>query len=135
MCDYCENGRLISPIVSAAEIGIPEIEVERGCKCAMLYVDVMGWCFQMRGSAAIERPCLFFDGERKSRGIFRGFATEAWTHGASVSIGGFPAGQELHTYAIVEDESGKLLMLQLREVTLLDSAKLFNEYAWQEEER
>ena len=40
MSDYCENGRLISPIVSDAEIGIPEIEVERGCKCAMLYVDV-----------------------------------------------------------------------------------------------
>ena len=30
MCDYCENGRLISPLVSDAEIGIPEIEVERG---------------------------------------------------------------------------------------------------------
>ena len=41
MCDYCENGKLISPIVSDAEIGIPEIEVERGCKCAMRYVDVM----------------------------------------------------------------------------------------------
>ena len=89
----------------------------------------------MRGSTATERPCLFFDGERKSRGIFHGFATEAWTNGASVSIGGFPAGQECHTYAIIEDESGRLLMLPLREVTLLDSSKLFNEYAWQEEER
>ena len=82
-----------------------------------------------------ERPCLFGDGEHKHRGIFHGFFAESWTHGASVSIGGFPAGQESHPVAIVEDESGKLLMLQLREVTLLDSAKLFNEYAWQEEER
>ena len=89
----------------------------------------------MSDKTLVERPCLFGDGDNKFRGIFHGFATEAWTHGASVSIGGLPAGQECHTYAIVEDKSGKLLMLQLREVTLLDSEKLFNEYAWQEEGR
>ena len=42
MCVYCDNGRLISPIVSDAEIGIPEIEVDRGSRHAVLYVDVMG---------------------------------------------------------------------------------------------
>ena len=80
--------------------------------------------------AGEERPCLFGDGEHRFKGIFHGFATEAWTHGASISIGGFPAGQECHTYAIVEDESGKLLKLQLCEVTMLDTQKLFNEYCW-----
>ena len=42
MCDYCECGRLISPIVSDSEIGIPEIEVDRGSRHVVLYVDVMG---------------------------------------------------------------------------------------------
>ena len=84
----------------------------------------------MSDKTMVERPCLFGDGERKFRGIFHGFFTETWTHGASCSIGGFPAGQESHTYALVEDERGKLLMLPPREVTMLDSAKLFNAYAW-----
>ena len=76
------------------------------------------------------RPCLFGDGEHKHRGLFHGFVTEAWTHGASASIGGLPAGQESHPVAIVEDERGKLFKLPLCEVTLLDSQKLFNEYYW-----
>ena len=80
----------------------------------------------------VERPCLFGDSDNKFRGIFHGFVTEAWTHGASCSIGGSPAGQESHTYALIEDESGRLLMLPPREVTMLDSEKLFNEYAWYE---
>lgn len=57
MCDYCENGRLISPIVSDAEIGIPEIEVERGCKCAMLYVDVMGGEYEAQFSFSYCPKC------------------------------------------------------------------------------
>ena len=84
----------------------------------------------MSDKTLVERPCLCGDGDNKFRGIFHGFVTEAWTHGASCSIGGSPAGQESRTYALIEDESGKLLMLPPCEVTMLDSAKLFNAYAW-----
>lgn len=84
----------------------------------------------MSAKTLVERPCLFGDGDNKFRGIFHGFVTEAWVRGASYSIGGPPAGQERHTYALIENESGRLLMLPPREVTLLDSEKLFNAYAW-----
>ena len=57
MCSYCENGKLISPIISDAEIGIPEIEIESGCRCAMLYVDVMGGEYEAQFSFSYCPKC------------------------------------------------------------------------------
>ena len=78
-------------------------------------------------------PCTIrmFDG--MYRGILYGFGTEAWTHGASYTVDGLPAGQESHIRALVEIEGGKLLVLEPSRVTMLDSAKRFNEYAWGED--
>lgn len=78
------------------------------------------------------RPCIITRGSDGCRGVLYGFVTEVWTRGESYTIGGFPAGQECHTYALVENENGMLMMLEPRFIRLLDSEKLFNTFAWDE---
>ncbi len=43
-----------------------------------------------------------------------------WTHGASIEVGGFPAGQESAPYALVEDRDGKMEMVPAMSVRMLD---------------
>ena len=40
--------------------------------------------------------------------LFHMFYVSQWTHGASVTIGGFCAGQESHPRALIEDDRGNI---------------------------
>lgn len=78
------------------------------------------------------RPCLLGDGESKRRALLHCFGFKAWTHGAAVIIGGFPAGQESHAMAVVELESGEVLEVPVIEVTMLDTREKMDGMAWPE---
>lgn len=56
------------------------------------------------------RPCVIGEtsyGDGK-RGVCYGIYVREWTHGAAVTIGGFPAGQESRAYAVVEFDGGHM---------------------------
>lgn len=54
------------------------------------------------------RPCLVrgTDGMHSERALFHRWSFKAWTHGAAITVGGFPAGQEAYAFAIIEREDG-----------------------------
>lgn len=70
------------------------------------------------------RPCTAM-GERA---LLHFFFVHTWTHGASATIGGFPAGQENRPCALVEYEDGRIEAVSTDSVRMLDSAELFSEF-------
>lgn len=76
------------------------------------------------------RPCMV---RQEGRARLHGLFVHAWTHGASVAVGGFCAGQETEPMALVEYEDGRLDAVAVSAVQMLDSAELFESYAWEVE--
>ena len=76
-------------------------------------------------------PCLVSRkrGE-KEKALLIGFYQEAWTHGASISVGGFPAGQVARPVAVVLLESGEIETVHVGDVTIDGMEGLFEQYAW-----
>lgn len=66
----------------------------------------------------------------KERALLIGFYQEAWTHGASVFVGGFPAGQVARPVAVVLLESGGVETVNVEDVTIDGVEGLFEQYAW-----
>ena len=82
---------------------------------------------ELRVSGPEPRPCVV---RQEGRALFHGFFVRAWTHGSSVTIGGFSAGQEAHPMAIVEFEDGRVDAVAIDAVRMLDSKERFGEYSF-----
>lgn len=74
------------------------------------------------------RPCVV---GRDDRALLHFLFVHAWTHGESIAVGGFAAGQETVPMALVEYEDGRLGTVPVDAVRMLDSDKMFEEYAWE----
>ena len=61
------------------------------------------------------RECLY-EGE-KCR--FHGFFQTAYTHGAALTIGGFPAGQEANPVAVIEYSNGKVAYVEANTISFV----------------
>lgn len=72
--------------------------------------------------------------EEKERALLVEFYQEAWTHGASISVGGVPAGQVARPVAVVVLESGDVETVPAGDVTIDGVEGLFNQYAWMDGE-
>lgn len=83
----------------------------------------------MRGA----RPCIVTIGGEEHRGLLLDIGFRMWTHGAAATIGGFTAGQESHPCAIVELENGYIKTCDLDCLRMLDSAGVFKEYCFYDE--
>lgn len=68
--------------------------------------------------------------EEKERALLVGFYQEAWTHEASISVGGFPAGQVARPVAVVVLESGDVETVHAGDVTIDGAECLFEQYEW-----
>lgn len=80
-------------------------------------------------------PCFVSDDSgEKTRALLAGFYQKAWTHGASIAIGGFPAGQEAHPVALVLLESGDVVTVDTESVTIDAPEEIFRQYAWMGDE-
>lgn len=76
-------------------------------------------------------PCwVFRNREEKEKALLIGFFQEAWTHRASISVGGFPAGQSARPAAVVLLESGDVDTVHAESVTIDAAEGLFKQYAW-----
>lgn len=82
----------------------------------------------MQGS----RPCIVTIAGEEHRGLLLDIGFKMWTRGASVTIGGCPAGQESHPVAIVELDNGKVSACDLDCLRMLDTDGLFSEFSWEE---
>lgn len=80
-------------------------------------------------------PCFISEmpGE-KTKALLVGFYQKAWTHGASITVGGFPAGQTAYPVAVVLLESGDVVTVNAECVTIDSPAELFRQYAWMDGE-
>ena len=80
-------------------------------------------------------PCFVSDDSgEKTRALLAGFYQKAWTHGASIAIGGFPAGQVAFPVAVVLLESGDVVTVHAESVTIDAAEGLFNQFAWMDGE-
>lgn len=77
------------------------------------------------------RPCMV---RQEGRALLHGLFVQAWTHGSSIAVGGFCAGQETASMALVEYEDGRLDTVVVSAVRMLDSAELFEGYEWERED-
>ncbi len=76
-------------------------------------------------------PCFISDDSgEKTRALLVGFYQKAYTHGASIMIGGFPAGQVAFPVAVVLLESGEVVTVSAESVTIDASEEIFRQYAW-----
>ena len=76
-------------------------------------------------------PCFISDDSgEKTRALLVGFYQKAWTHGASIVIGGFPAGQVAFPVAVVLLESGDVVTVDAKSVTIDAPEVIFSQYAW-----
>ena len=76
-------------------------------------------------------PCFISDDSgKKTRALLVGFYQKAWTHGASLKVRGFPAGQIAYPVAVVLLESGDVVTVKAENVTIDSPTKLFSQYAW-----
>lgn len=81
-------------------------------------------------------PCFISDDSgEKTRALLIGFYKKAYTHGASIMIGGFPAGQEAHPVALVLLESGDVVTVNTESVTIDAPEEIFRQYAWMDGEK
>lgn len=76
--------------------------------------------------AAELRPCMWGD----KRALLHSVGTKAWTHGAAITVGGFPAGQISYATAIIETECGDVLEVPVSEIKMLDSNGRFSEFSF-----
>ena len=75
-------------------------------------------------------PCFISDDSgKKTRALLVGFYQKAWTHGASLMVGGFPAGQIAYPVAVVLLESGDVVTVDAETVTIDSPVELFRQYA------
>lgn len=74
------------------------------------------------------RPCVV---GQEHAALLHGLFIHAWTHGESIAVGGFCAGQETMPMALVEYEDGRLDAVEIDAVRMLDSSELFDEYEWE----
>ena len=51
-----------------------------------------------------QRYCMY----KGEKCMFHGFFQASYTHGAALTVGGFPAGQEASPVAVIEYASGKV---------------------------
>lgn len=80
-------------------------------------------------------PCFISDDSgKKTRALLVGFYQKAWTHGASITVGGFPAGQIAYPVAVVLLESGDVVTVAAETVTIDAPDELFRQYAWMDGE-
>lgn len=79
------------------------------------------------------RPCIVTMLGDEHRGLLLDIGFRMWTHGAAISVGGFTAGQESHPAAIVELENGEIRACDLDCLRMLDSAGVFGEYCFYDE--
>lgn len=80
-------------------------------------------------------PCFVSDDSgEKTKALLAGFYQKAWTHGASISIGGFPAGQISYPVAVVLLESGDVVTVDAKSVTVDAPEVIFSQYAWMGDE-
>ena len=70
----------------------------------------------------------------KEKALLIGFFQEAWTHGASIAIGGFPAGQAAQPAAVVLLESGDVVTVDTESVAIDVPEEIFRQYAWMGDE-
>ena len=76
-------------------------------------------------------PCFVSDDSgEKTRALLAGFYQKAWTHGASIAIGGFPTGQIAYPVAVVLLESGDVVTVDDKSVTVDAPEEIFSQYAW-----
>lgn len=81
-------------------------------------------------------PCFVSDDSgEKTKALLVGFYQKAWTHGASIMVGGFPAGQEAHPVALVLLESGDVVTVNTESVTIDAPEEIFRQYAWMDGEK
>lgn len=71
----------------------------------------------------------------KEKALLIGFFQEAWTHGASIAIGGFPAGQAAQPVAVVLLESGDVVTVDAKSVTIDAPEVIFRQHAWMDGEK
>lgn len=124
MADEAEAGR------NAVHIDVP------GFRALADYVDKWARCVgQTCEYVPILTPCRVCrkQGE-KEKALLTGFYEEAWTHGASISVGGFPAGQVARPVAVVLLESGNVETVNAGDVTIDGVEGLFEQYAWMDGE-
>lgn len=76
-------------------------------------------------------PCFISDDSgEKTRALLVDFYQKAWTHGASLMIGGFPAGQVAYPVAVVLLESGDVATVSVESVTIDAPEEIFRQYTW-----
>lgn len=76
-------------------------------------------------------PCFISDDSgKKTMALLVGFYQKAWTHGASLKVRGFPAGQIAYPVAVVLLESGDVVTVNAECVTIDAPEDLFRQYAW-----
>ena len=76
-------------------------------------------------------PCFVSDDSgENTKALLIGFYQKAYTHGASIMIGGFPAGQVAFPVAVVLLESGDIDMVHAESVTIDAAEGLFKQYVW-----
>ena len=76
-------------------------------------------------------PCFISDDSgEKTKALLIGFYQKAYTHGASIMVGGFPAGQIAYPVAVVLLESGEVVTVSAESVTIDASEEIFRQYAW-----
>lgn len=76
-------------------------------------------------------PCWVYRKQgKREKALLIGFFQEAWTHGASISIEGFPAGQSARPAAVVLLESGDVDTVHTASVMIDNVEGLFDQYAW-----
>ena len=76
-------------------------------------------------------PCFISnDSGEKTRALLVGFYQKAYTHGASIMVGGFPAGQAAYPVAVVLLESGDVVTVSVESVTIDAPEEIFRQYAW-----
>lgn len=76
-------------------------------------------------------PCSIHDDSgENTKALLIGFYQKAYTHGASIMIGGFPAGQVAFPVAVVLLESGDVVTVDAKSVTVDAPEVIFSQYAW-----
>ena len=81
-------------------------------------------------------PCFISNDPReKTRALLIGFYQKAYTHGASIMIGGFSAGQVAYPVAVVLLESGDVVTVDAKSVTIDAPEVIFSQYAWMDGEK
>lgn len=74
------------------------------------------------------RPCMYLEAKdsEEARALLHLIYPKSWTHGAGLTIGSAPAGQETHASVVLELEDGSIVEAGLWQIRMLDSLVEFN---------